>query len=606
MRLPVTKLRVCLFLTIVTLSLFWQVQNHGFVNLDDDLYVTANRRVQAGLTIDGIVWAVTTTHASNWHPLTWLSHMVDCDLFGLNPGAHHFTNLLLHLANTLLLFLVFHRMTRALWPSAFVATLFAVHPLHVESVAWIAERKDLLSTFFWLLTMGLYLQYVKRPRYTRYLLVFLSFSLGLMAKPMLVSLPFVLLLLDYWPLGRLQFVSSSLATQSDPGKSVHFWSRRSLMLRLVLEKMPLLGLATVSSIVTFLAQRSGGALESLNTIPLNVRLANAFVAYARYLEKTFWPHDLAVFYPHPGRSLPIWQVAGAVLLLLCITVLVLRTLRSRPYLTTGWLWYLGTLVPVIGLVQVGAHAMADRYTYIPLIGLFIVMAWGLSDTLARWPHRRAALATLTAGLLVAFMICSRIQVRYWQNSTALFQHTLNVTTNNWLAHNNMGNALARQGRLGEAANHYSQALDIRPNDPMAHNNLGITLAEKGRLDEAVAHYSEALCIDGEFAAAYYNLGNALVQRGEFKKAMASYVKAVEIKPQFAEAHNNYAMVLAKQGKLDDAVSHFEEALRIKPDFEEARHNLAIALQKDDRCGTGPKSLDAGRQRRSNPMASLQK
>jgi tetratricopeptide (TPR) repeat protein len=606
MPLPATKLRVCLFLTIAILSIFWQVQDHGFVNFDDDLYVTANPRVQAGLTVDNIVWAFTTTHASNWHPLTWLSHMVDCHLFGLNPGAHHFTNLLLHVANTLLLFLVFHRMTRAVWKSAFVAALFAVHPLHVESVAWVAERKDLLSTFFWLLTMGLYLRYVKRPGYTPYLLVFLSFSLGLMAKPMLVSLPFVLLLLDYWPLGRLEFVPSSLTTQPQTAKSTVPWSRWSLILRLVLEKVPLLGLTTVSSIVTFLAQRSGGALESLNTSPLNVRLANAFVTYVRYMEKTIWPHDLAVFYPHSGRSLPVWQAAGAVLLLLSITVLVLRTVRSHPYLTTGWLWYLGTLVPVIGIVQVGAHALADRYTYVPLIGLFIVMAWGLSDILAKWPHRRAALATLTAGLLVAFMICSRIQVRYWQNSTTLFQHTLNVTTNNWLAHNNMGNALARQGRLGEAANHYSQALEIKPNYPRAHNNLGIALAQHGKTDEAISHYAVALRIKPDFAAARYNLGNALAQQGKLENAIAHYMEALRTEPDFAEAHNNYAMVLAQQGKLDEAVSHFEEALRIKPDFQEARHNLAIALQKGDKYGTAPKSLDVRRQRRSNPMASLQK
>ncbi len=606
MPLPATKLRVCLFLTIAILAVFWRVQDHGFVNLDDDLYVTANPRVQAGLTVDGAVWAFTTTHASNWHPLTWLSHMVDCDLFGLNPGGHHFTNLLFHIANTLLLFLVFEQMTGALWPSAFVAALFALHPLHVESVAWVAERKDVLSTFFWLLTMGLYLRYVKRPRGGRYILVLVSFSLGLMAKPMLVSLPFVLLLLDYWPLGRLEFVPSSLTTQLDTAKSTVLWSRRSLILRLVLEKVPLFGLATVSSIVTFLAQRSGGALESLNTIPLHIRFANTLVAYVTYMEKTVWPHDLAVFYPHPGRGLPVWQAAGAGLLLLSITVLVLRTARRHPYLTTGWLWYLGTLVPVIGLVQVGAHAMADRYTYIPLIGLFIVMAWGLSDILARWPHRRIALATLTAGFLVAFMICSRLQVQYWQNSIALFQHTLNVTNDNWLTHNNMGNALARQGRLDEAANHYSKALHIRPDDPMAHNNLGITLAEQGRLDEAVAHYSEALCIDVEFVAAYYNLGNALVQRGEFERAIASYVKALEIKPQFAEAHNNYAMVLAQQGKLDEAVSHFEEALRIKPDFQEARHNLAIALREASKHETAPKSLNGVKQVSSNAVASLHK
>jgi Flp pilus assembly protein TadD len=570
-------LLLCLVLTIAILSLFWQVQNHGFVNFDDDLYVTANPRVQAGLTADGIVWAFTTTHASNWHPLTWLSHMVDCHLFGSNPGAHHFTNLLLHAANTLLLLLVLHSMTHAVWESAFVAGLFAIHPLHVESVAWVAERKDLLSTFFWLLTMGLYLHYVQRPRYTRYLLVFLSFSLGLMAKPMLVTLPFVLLLLDYWPLGRLKFVPSSLTTQSAPEKSTVFWSRRSLILRLVLEKIPLLGLATASSIVTFLAQRSGGAIESLNTIPLNVRLANAFVTYVRYMEKTIWPHDLAVFYPHPGRSLPIWQVAGAVLLLLSITVLVFRTVRSHPYLTTGWLWYLGTLVPAIGIVQVGAHAMADRYTYVPLIGLFIVMAWGLPDISARWPHRRAALATLTAGFLAALMIYSLLQVRYWQNSSTLFRHALDITTNNWLAHNNMGLALAFEGDSAGALAHYRQSLRINPRHAQAHNNLGITLAQHKSLREARIHFEEALHLKPDFADAHYNLGLLLMHNGKLDDAIFHYQKAIQSEPGDPEIHNNMANALLRRGDACGAISHYREALRLEPGSATTRKNLEVAL-----------------------------
>jgi Flp pilus assembly protein TadD len=570
-------LLLCLVLTIAILSLFWQVQNHGFVNFDDHLYVTANPRVQAGLTVDGIVWAFTTTHASNWHPLTWLSHMVDCHLFGLNPGAHHFTNVLLHVANTLLLFLVFHRMTRAVWDSACVAALFALHPLHVESVAWIAERKDLLSTLFWLLTMGLYLRYVKRPGYTRYLLVFLSFSLGLMAKPMLVTLPFVLLLLDYWPLGRLEWVPPSLTTQSGARKSTVFWSRRSLILRLVLEKIPLLGLTTVSSIVTFLAQRSGGALESLNTIPLNVRLANAFVTYVHYMGKTIWPHDLAVFYPHPGRSLPMWQVAGAVLLLLSITVLVLRTVRSHPHLTTGWLWYLGTLVPVIGIVQVGAHAMADRYTYVPLIGLFIVMAWGLPDMLERWPHRRAALATLTAGLLVALMMYSLLQVRYWQNSSTLFRHTLDVTTNNWLAHNNMGLAVASEGDSAGALAHYCQSLRINPKNALAHNNLGIALAQHKSPREARIHFEEALHLKPDFADAHYNLGVLLMNNGDLDDAIFHYHQAVQSEPDDPQIHNNMANALLRRGDVCGAISHYREALRLEPESATTRKNLEVAL-----------------------------
>lgn len=579
MHMHTTKFRISLFLVVAILAVFWQGKDHNFVNFDDDLYVTANPHVQAGLTVDGVLWAFTTTHASNWHPLTWLSHMVDCHLFGLNPGGHHFTNLLLHIANTLLLFLVLKQMTRSLWPSGFVAALFAIHPLHIESVAWVAERKDLLSTFFWLLTMEAYLRYVKRPGIGGYLLIFLSFSLGLMAKPMLVTLPFVLLLLDYWPLGRFEFAPLSLTTQPHTAKSTVSWSRRSLIVRLILEKVPLFGLATVSSIVTFLAQQSGGAVESLGTIPVHIRIANALVAYVSYIEKTIWPHDLAVFYPHPhpGQSLPVWQVAGAGLLLLSITVLVLRTVRRHPYLTTGWLWYLGTLVPVIGLVQVGAHAMADRYTYAPLIGLFIIMAWGLDDILTTWPHQRTAIASATGLLLLSFMICSSFQIRHWKNSTTLFQHTLNVTTNNWLAHNNMGNALAREGKFDRAIIHYSKALEIKPNYPRAHNNLGIALAQKGKTDEAIAHYAVALRVKPDLAAAHYNLGNALAQQRKLENAIAHYVEALHTAPDFAEVHNNLGMVLAQQGKIDEAIGHFSQALHIKPYFPEAKNNLEIAV-----------------------------
>jgi Tfp pilus assembly protein PilF len=329
--------------------------------------------------------------------------------------------------------------------------------------------------------------------------------------------------------------------------------------------------------VTFLAQRSGGAVESLNTIPLNVRLANAFVTYVRYMEKTIWPHDLAVFYPHPGRSLPMWQVAGAVSLLLSITVLVLRTVRSHPHLTTGWLWYLGTLVPVIGIVQVGAHAMADRYTYVPLIGLFIVMAWGLPDISARWPHRRAALATLTAGLLVALMIYSLLQVRYWQNSSTLFQHALDVTTNNWLAHNNMGLAVASEGDSAGALAHYRQSLRINPKHAQAHNNLGIALAQHKSPREAVIHFEEALHLKPDFADAHYNLGLLLMNNGELDDAISHYKQAIQSEPDDPQIHNNMANALLRRGDVCGAISHYREALRLEPGSATTRKNLEVAL-----------------------------
>ena len=568
---------VCLILTVAILAVFWPVRNHEFVSFDDDLYVTQNAHVQAGLTGEAVAWAFTTTHAANWHPVTWLSHMLDCQLYGLNSGGHHFTNLLIHLVNAILLFVVLEGMTAATWRSAFVAALFALHPLHVESVAWVAERKDLLSAFFWLLTMGFYLRYVRRPQLNRYLLVLLSYALGLMAKPMLVTVPFVLLLLDYWPLDRFQFGQWGPATRSRTSRSLNFRLQRSLIFHLVLEKAPFFGLATVSSIVTFLVQHGAGTVESLDVLPLQTRFINTLVSYLSYIEKMIWPHDLAVFYPHPGNSLPMWQAAGAGLLLLAISVLVLRVIRRHPYLATGWLWYLGTLLPVIGLVQVGSHAMADRYTYVPLIGLFIIIAWSLGDLLTKWPHRRIALALATVVPLSALVIYTSIQIRHWQNSITLFQYTLEVTSDNWLGHNSLGNALAAEGKIGDAIAHYRESLRIKPDNARAHNNLGISLAKHKKPDVAIAHFREALQIKPDFADAHYNLGILLSQRGKATDAVAHYRQAMRIKSDDAELHNNVANALLQQGKITEAIAHYRQALRIRPDDALARNNVGIAL-----------------------------
>jgi Tfp pilus assembly protein PilF len=578
-----SALIVILVLTITTAVPFWQVRNHEFVILDDDKYVTENSHVQAGLTREGLVWAFTTTHANFWHPLTWISHMLDCELYGLDPGGHHFTNLLIHIANTLLLFLVLERMTGALWPSAFVAAMFALHPLHVESVAWAAERKDLLSTFFCVLTMGSYVRYAKRPGLNRYLLVILLFALGLMAKPMLVTLPFALLLLDYWPLGRFQFGQPSGNSHAQAHESVRTNNHRSSFSRLILEKLPFFVLATVSSIVAFLAQERGGALRALDLFPIEVRIANAVISYASYIGKTIWPHHLAVFYPHPG-VLPLWQVMGAGLFLASTSVLVIRAARRLPYLTVGWLWYLGTLVPVIGLVQVGDHAMADRYTYVPLIGLFIMIAWGSCDISKRWHYRKIVLAVPTVILLCASMISTGFQVRHWQNSTTLFEHTLDVTANNSMAHTNLGVVLAGQGKLDEAVAHYTQALRIKPDHLEARVNMGAALAAQGKLDEAIEHYSEALRIKPNLVGAYYNLANALSAQGKITEAIIHFRKALRIKPNDAEVHNNLGIVLAKQGKTEEAITHFQKALRITPGYTLARKNLEIAqtMQRNPR------------------------
>ena len=507
----------------------------------------------------------------NWHPLTWLSYMLDYELFRLNPAGYHIVNLLFHIANSLLLFLILHRMTKALWQSAFVAAVFAIHPLHVESVAWVAERKDVLSTFFWMLTMGSYVFYVQRRELKRYLLTLFFFALGLMAKPMLVTLPFVLLLLDYWPLRRLTIGKSSVNEHTQSEKSLNTRSKkkergrntkkpehvnktekqtrqRPAIGHIILEKVPFFVLSLASSIVTYIAQQKSGAVGSLQSYPLSARIANAIVSYCGYIGKIVWPENLAVLYPYPGM-LPTWQVIGAVLFLVITTSLIIRTAKRYPYLTTGWLWYLGTLVPVIGLVQVGVQAMADRYTYVPIIGVLIMVAWGVPELLKKWRHRNAALATLAVIILCIFSFVTWKQVQYWQNSITLFTHALDVTSNNYTAHGNLGHSLLTQGKIEEAIHHYSEALRICPNCYDENNNLGIALQEQGRVEEAISHYVEAIRLNPNYIKAYVNLGEALASQGKFTEAMALFSKALQIKPDSAEAHYNLGTMLLSHGNL---------------------------------------------------------
>jgi tetratricopeptide (TPR) repeat protein len=564
------QMLVCLFLIVATLVVFWQVSNHDFLNFDDNTYVTENQRVQAGFTGEGIIWAFTTTHANFWHPLTWLSYMLDCQLFGLEAGLHHLSNLLLHVANSILVFLVFSRMTGALWRSGLVAALFALHPFHVESVAWVSERKDTLSTLFWLLTMASYVWYVKRPGVNRYLTVLLFYVLGLMAKPMLVTLPFVLLLLDYWPLGRFQIeLSGGLISHLKKPQ------QRLVSLRLVGEKMPLIVIAGALSVLAFLAQQSGGAIGSLDKYPISMRIANALVSYASYIGKMIWPQHLALPYPHPG-IVPLWQAAGAGLFLLSASVLVVRWARKHPYLIVGWFWYLGTLVPVSGLVQVGSHAMADRYTYVPLIGLFIMVAWGVSDLVPKWRHRNLVMTISTGFVLSALMVTSWLQVGRWKNSVTLFTHTLKVTSHNVKAHNNLGTALLDQGRLAEAAAHFSEALRINPYNAALRYNLGLALLRQENLQEAVARFSEALRMNPNLMAAHRDLGTALLRQGKPDQAIVHYSEALRIEPDSAPVHHNLGNVLLSQGRFGEAIAHFSEVLRITPDYA-ARYNLGNAL-----------------------------
>jgi Tfp pilus assembly protein PilF len=565
------ELLICLFLVTVTFAVYWQVRSFTFVNYDDSQYVTENQYVKDGLNYKSIRWAFSSYHAANWHPFTWLSHMLDIQLYGMNPGAHHQTNLIFHIVNALLLFFVFRKMTSNLWQSGFVAALFALHPLHVESVAWVAERKDVLSTFFWMLTMFSYARYAAHPGINRYLPVVGFFMLGLMAKPMLVTLPFVLLLLDYWPLRRIQFNPPgddhiSLIKKQSPGRF------------LIWEKIPLFSLAMASSVVTFMAQKSGGAVGSMELYPLTTRVANALVAYVKYIGKMIWPAHLAVFYPY-SESLPGWQIIGAGALLGLITFAAIRSFRQRPWFVVGWMWFIGTLVPVIGLVQVGLQAMADRYTYIPLIGVSIIVAWGLPELLHKWHHKEKLLGLTVIAVLVMLGTTSWMQIRYWKNSLTLFKHALDVTENNYLAHNAFGNALKEEGKSNEAIRHYLKALEIKPDYAMPHYNIGHTLAVQGKLDDAINHFQKAIQIKPDFASAHDNLGYVFMIQGKIKPAIMHYAEALRIKPDDAEVHNRMGLALVSQGQLDNAVIHFQKAVNLKADFVAAQNNL-IKTQND--------------------------
>lgn len=558
-----------LLLAIGTILAYMRVFVCGFVDYDDARYI-GHPLVHRGISLAGIVWAFTGIHSSNWHPLTTISHMLDCTVFGNNALGHHVVNLLLHVANVLLLFLVLGRMTKSLWKSAFVAALFAVHPLHVESVAWVAERKDVLSTFFWMLTMGAYVLYTENSSRRTYIPVIALFALGLMSKPMLVTLPIILLLLDYWPLGRLQLTArKTKKRQPWPG-----WS-------LVVEKTPLFGLALISSGITYYVQHKGGAGVTLAQIPLAMRFENAAMSYVRYIGKMVWPSGLSVFYPYELDPLAIWKPLLAMVFLIGVTAFVIRGARSRPYLPVGWLWYLVTLVPVIGLVQVGEQSMADRYTYVPLIGLFVMVAWGVPDLVSRRvsasPHPRAALGLAAASALIVLVLAgvTWIQVGYWKDKVALFTHAIAVDKENYLAHDMVGAALSRAGKNQEAIEHFNEAIRIKPSDPLAYNNLGNAYTRMGRLPEAVAAYDEAIRIKPNTEQAHFNRGIALILLGRISEAASEFSTVMEIDRQ-ASGHPE---IFTTQTEENEAtIRKFEKAVRAKPGdtFLESRLAMAYA------------------------------
>ena len=548
------RLGICISLAVLTWVVFGQLLQYDFINYDDPRYVYENTNITNGLTIGGIGWAFTHIHSMNWHPLTTISHMLDCQLYGLKPGAHHFTNVLLHSIVTILLFLVLQRMTGgpsgtgSIWRSAFVAAVFAIHPLRVESVAWIAERKDVLSGVFFMLTLLTYFRYVRVRSIGHYLTVLFMFALGLMCKPMLVTLPFVLLVLDYWPLKRVRSQNSELGSQRN-------------LLALVVEKLPLVALSVVSSVVTFAAQR--GAVGWTEQLPVLARINNAVVTYAAYMWQMLWPVKLAVFYPHPESQLPLWEIILCLLLLIGITAAAVVLRKSRPYFITGWLWYLGMLVPVIGLVQVGWQGRADRYTYLPQIGLYIAITWGIADVTAAWRWQREILTAGTAIVVGLLSWRASVQASYWRDSETLFTHALAVTSNN----------------------------------DVAKNNLGIVFLQKGNLDEAISLLQAAVDLRSENSPAHENLAKALLQKGQVTDALVHYRRLLELQPDNIEVHNIVGTVLVQQGQAREAVEEWQKVLAIQPDNGNAMSNLAwvFATSPDDSLRDGAKAVQLAEQ-----------
>ncbi|MBN1788373.1 MAG: tetratricopeptide repeat protein [Sedimentisphaerales bacterium] len=593
---------ICLALTVITAAVYYQVYTFEFIDYDDSGYVLENENIHNGITPETVKWALTAQYFSYWHPLTWLSHALDWQLYGSNPAGHHITSLIFHLANTLLFFLVLKQMTAALWPSAFVAVLFALHPLHVESVAWIAERKDVLSTFFWLLTIWAYVRFVRWPKISRYLIVVVFFAFAVMSKPMVVTLPFVLLLLDYWPLNRLDLSRDPKRRKAGPKRSITY---------LVVEKLPLFVMVIGLCTVTFIVQRKLGAMRLSGEYTLFVRIANALISYLQYIAKMFWPVRLAVFYPYPGQDVSLPLAGISAVILLALTGIVLRFAEKYKYLVTGWFWYLGTLVPVIGLVQVGVQARADRYTYVTLTGLFIIIAWSLPQLLAKWKYKKQVLTAAAVSVLLVMSIYTHFHLRYWRNTTSLFQHALDVTQDNYIAHlcmatytrkhhdydgtiyhcrqvqkikpddinvhSRLADTYFDAGRFEEAVEEYRIYLQKQPNDPNAMIALGITLGQLNKPDQAVECFMQAITIKPDLEAAHTNLGFVLARKGHLEQAAERLAEAIRINPDSVKAHYHFSHVLIRQGKINTAVIHLEKALQLDPDWPQVLNDLAWIL-----------------------------
>ncbi|MCX5848253.1 MAG: tetratricopeptide repeat protein [Deltaproteobacteria bacterium] len=558
---------VVLMIIILTLGVYWPVQNYEFINYDDQGYVTNNFRIQQGITTKSIKDTLTDIHTSNWHPLTMMSHMVDWQLFGDRAGGHHWTNVIIHIFNIILLFFLFRNITGAIWSSAFVAALFAIHPINVESVAWIAERKNVLSTFFWLLTMIFYVWYVKKPHWKRYLPVFISFALGLMSKPMLVTLPFVLLLLDYWPLNR-----TAINTQNEKEIQISLKAEKEKINYLILEKIPLIILSVISIFITLYASHC----VSLESLPLSKRIFNAVVSYVMYINKLFWPTDLSVFYSHIDISL--WQIFLSAIFLISITLLIFKYFRKYPYLFVGWFWYLGTLIPVIGIVQVGEQSMADRYAYVTFIGLFVIIAWGAEQILSKYISFKKLFIFASFFIILLFTVVTHYQIKLWANTVTLFEDALKKDPNNYVAYQTIGLEMANNGENEKALYYYDMALKANPRFDPAYNNRGLILVRMGRRYEAYKNFEKALQLNNYSAEAYYNLGAFYLHDNNLEKSIECFSKVIKIKPEDIAAYNILGVVLVKKGKIQEGILQFEKALHINPYYKDARNNLQIALE----------------------------
>ena len=576
-------LLICAALALAVIIAFEPVRHNDFVNYDDDQYVTESPHIYGGITADSVLWAFTVPHYYMYHPLTSLSHMLDCELFGLNASGHHLMSLLFHLANTLLLFGVLKRMTGRTWLSAFVAAAFALHPLQVESVAWASERKNVLSTFFWLLTIAAYVRYSARPAVGRYLLVVLTTACGLLSKPTVVTLPFSLLLLDFWPLQRIRWPA-----KKSPDNLPRPKYKTSSILRLITEKIPLFILSAALSVITYLVQKSGGAVKTGQHLTIDIRIANAVASYIEYLGKIFYPRRLAPFYPHPGETLGFLWPLLCLLILVAVSAVVIYLARRRRYLAFGWLWYLGLLVPVLGLIQSGGQALADRYLYLPSVGIFIIVGWAAAGIFAKYKITLAAAAGI---ILAVLLLYTRTQIPHWKNNYTLYSHAVAVVEDSHVMENNFGDTLRKKGRLKEAIEHFDRAIQADPKYLIAYNNKGRAFLDLDNVDKAIEIFNQARTIDKNRYDTYNYLGMAYSQKDQLDLAVQNYEISIRLKPDYHQALNNLGIALKAQGKIEQAVENWQRALKVKPDYPNAHYNLGLVRAREGKYNSAADHLE---------------